>query len=296
MTYTRVGIKAGLAILGVALMVFGGAALLCGQNQPVRQVLRIGPGGAYLGIELEDVTADNMARYKLGNQTGVIVRSVEKGSPAETAHLQENDVILEYAGIPVFSAAELIRLVDETPVGRTTSLVVSRDGKKTTLSIKVGERKSPVSDTWNLVGPDNLIRRFDLNQPRGNVFSYAIPGSPNRSFRLVMPFAGRTQLGITAETLTDQMAKFLAVPGGKGILVVSVTEGSPAASALRAGDVIVSVDGKPVSDPSDLSSAIAGKAQGAKVDLRIVRDKKEMSVSLEVTRPGTARSNPKIKA
>lgn len=295
MTFPRISNKTCLAFLGIALMVLGSVALLRGQGQQVRQVLRLGPDGAYLGIELEDVTADTMAKYKLSSETGVIVRSVEKGSPAETAHLQENDVILEYAGIPVFSAAEFIRLVQETPVNRTTSLVISRDGKKSNLSIKVGERKGAMSESFNLIGPDNLLRRFDLNQPGGNLFSFSTPGSGNRSLRLVMPSVGRRQLGVTVEALTDQMAQFLAVPGKKGVLVISVTEGTPAASVLRAGDVILSVDGKAVADPVDLSSALAGKTQGAKVELKIIRDKKEMSVTVETAKPLAARSGIKIK-
>ena len=86
----------------------------------------------------------------------------------------------------------------------------------------------------------------------------------------------RPQLGVTAQALTDQLAEFLGVPGKKGILISSVTAGSPAASVLRAGDVIISIDGKTATDPSDLSQAVAGKEPGSKVDLKVIRDKKEI--------------------
>ena len=128
--------------MGLFLIGFGSASWLIAQRTPASQILRLTLDGAYVGIQMEDVTAENMAKYKLTSETGVIVRSVEKGSPAETARILENDVILEYAGIPVFSASGLVRLVQETPVNRTVNLVVSRDGKKINLAVKIGERQN----------------------------------------------------------------------------------------------------------------------------------------------------------
>ena len=47
---------------------------------------------------MKDVTADDVSKYKLSSERGVIVSSVIKGSPAETANLKEEDVILEFGG------------------------------------------------------------------------------------------------------------------------------------------------------------------------------------------------------
>ena len=102
-------------------------------------------GGSYLGIEMENVNAENMALYKLTDERGVIVRTVEKGSPAEAANLQERDVILGYAGTPVFSTMQMMRLVQETPEGRKVNLVASRDGKKLDLTVKIGKSEGPLS-------------------------------------------------------------------------------------------------------------------------------------------------------
>ena len=299
MKFPKFNKKGGLALVGIILIAFGGVSLVVAQRQPVRQILRLSLDGAYLGIEMEDVTADNMAKYKLASETGVIVRSVEKGSPAETARLQENDIILEYAGIPVFSAAELTRLVQETPVNRTVSLVISRDGKRSNLTLKVGERKDGVlSDRVQIVPPGEPGRVFSLNgrqfqfsQPGGGVFDFSGPGG-NRALRYFM--LSRPQLGVTVEAVTDQMATFLGMPGRKGALVTSVTQGSPAAAVLRAGDVIVSVDGKAVAEPADLTQALANKEPGSKVDLKVVRDKKEIPVAVEFPKSAAAARGIKI--
>jgi serine protease Do len=269
--------KKGIAILALFFIALGGAGLLPAQPQPVRQVIRISSDGAFLGIEMEDVTSANMAKYKLSGETGVIVRSVEKGSPAEAAGLQENDVILDYAGMPVFSSSALARMVQETPVNRTVTLLVSRDGKKLTITARLGAREGAQASPrrFELFTPDNLGRYFA--QPGSGFFQFA-PRGGSRALNL---FPERPQLGVTVEPLTDQMAAFLGVAGKKGVLVNSVTPGTPAASVLKAGDVIVSIDGKPISEPSDLTRELAGKAAGSKSELKIVRDKKEITGAVE---------------
>ncbi len=275
-----------MAILGLFFAALGGVGLLLAQRQPARQVVRISSDGAYLGIEMEDVTPENMAKYKLPGETGVIVRSVETGSPAETARLQENDVILEYAGMPVFSSSALARMVQDTPVNRTVNLLVSRDGKRLNLNAKLGERTGAQSSIgrFEWTTPENLGRYF--SQPGSGIFQY-VPKSGIRAFNLP---SARPQLGVNVESLTDQMAAFLGAPGKKGVLVNSVIPGSPAAAALKAGDVISSVDGKPIAEPTDLTQALAGKTAGSKAELMIVRDKKEMAVTVEFPKaPGPQR-------
>lgn len=259
----------------MAVLMFLGLALQAPAQQA--QVLRLEAGGAFLGIQMEDVTPDNMATYKLNSERGVIVRSVEKGSPAEAAGVQEKDVILEYAGTPVFSSMELSRLVRETPPGRKVDIAVSRDGKRVALSAKVAEREGPLS---------RVERGFQI-MPRGDSRGFAFSFPPGMEQGL--PFGGelrtgRPRLGVSLQPLTDQMAAFFGVTGRKGVLVTSVTEGSAAAGKLRAGDVIVSADGQPVNDPEDLTRIVQGKNEGA-LDLKVIRDKKEVTVS--VTLPGS---------
>jgi serine protease Do len=286
MRLPRLNKKGGMVLLGVALVAFGGAGLLAAQ------VIRVGSNRAYLGIETEDVTATNMAQYKLNSETGVIVHSVEKGSPAEAAHLQQNDVILEYSSVPVFSAAELARLVQETPVDRTLNLGVSRDGKKMNLTIKIGERKDAAQVSGlDLIAPNGVLRRFNVGPSRGGMLQFA-PDVRNRPFSLAVP--SRPQLGATVETLTEQMADYLGASGKKGVLVTTVMQGTPAASVLRAGDVILSIDGKTVSTPAELTQEIGRKAQGTKVELKIVRDKKELSVTADLSKPGTSPTRTRV--
>ena len=95
------------------------------------------------------------------------------------------------------------------------------------------------------------------------------------------PSPQKPRLGITVQPLSDQLGAFLGVPSKKGILVSSVIDGSPSAGKLKSGDVIISVDGKSVENPDELTSLIRGKSEGT-VNLKVIRDKKEISVVVNV--------------
>jgi serine protease Do len=283
--------KTGVIALALALAAILPVGL---EASPQQGVFRVKPfmGGSYLGIEMENVTADNMASYKLSAEQGVIVRMVEKGSPAEAANLQEKDVILQYAGMPVFSTMQLTRLVQETPEGRRVDLVISRDGKKLDLNVKLGKREAPLSlgerpeldhdRGWGFGNPGG--RSFGFEVPEGRFpFGFSIP--PGRDEEIIRP--DRPRLGVTLQSLTDQMAEYLGVPGKKGALVTSVAEGSAAAAAnIKAGDVIVKAGERVIADPDDLLRAIRQKDPGEKLELKTIRDKKEISLTVELPKDG----------
>ncbi|MGH9397444.1 MAG: PDZ domain-containing protein, partial [Terriglobia bacterium] len=71
--------------------------------------------GAWLGVNLKDVTAGQASTMKLPSEYGAIVTQVAPDSPAAKAGLKVNDVILEFGGMRVWSAAQLAQLVRETP-------------------------------------------------------------------------------------------------------------------------------------------------------------------------------------
>jgi len=115
------------------------------QTGGVARVFQLNGSGAFLGIQMTDVTSANMSKYKLNAERGVIVTSVMEGSPAEAANLHENDVIQEFGGFQVWSAAQLSRLVEETPPGRKVEIVVSREGRRMNLMAQLDkpeERRS----------------------------------------------------------------------------------------------------------------------------------------------------------
>jgi len=90
----------------------------------------------------------------------------------------------------------------------------------------------------------------------------------------------RGVLGVEAQDVTDEIAGLLALGDRRGAVVTRVRAGSPAESAgLRAGDVIVSLNGKPVMREQDLHNIEGLTAPGAAVDVGLVREGKALTVN-----------------
>ncbi len=86
--------------------------------------------------------------------------------------------------------------------------------------------------------------------------------------------------GLMVENLTPQLGDFFGAKDGQGVLVRSVEKGSRAEKAgLRAGDVIVKVNGEAISDSGDFTHALRGRKNNS-VNVSIIRDSKEQTVTL----------------
>lgn len=86
-----------------------------------------------------------------------------------------------------------------------------------------------------------------------------------------------SRLGVRLQNLTPQLAEFFGLPRPAGALISIVEENSPAQQAgLKAGDIIISVGGERVENPSDATLTIWRKPKGP-VEIVVVRDKQEMT-------------------
>ncbi len=97
----------------------------------------------YLGIRSEQVELASDLRKALGREqeTGLLLVSVERGSPAEAAGLMVGDILVGLEGQPIADHDELMVLLAGETVGRSIAVEVLRGGNLTSLEIKVGERK-----------------------------------------------------------------------------------------------------------------------------------------------------------
>jgi serine protease Do len=96
---------------------------------------------AFLGVDLDSqFGAAKATEIGLPRLAGARITKVRRGTPAETAGLQVGDVILEFDGIRVEDDAHLVNLVSLTEVGKQVSLVVFRDRKPISVTLRVGDR------------------------------------------------------------------------------------------------------------------------------------------------------------
>jgi S1-C subfamily serine protease len=127
-----------------------------------------------------------------------------------------------------------------------------------------------------------------LSPSGGNIgLGFAIPVSMVRAVSDQLIRGGvvhRGKLGVTAQFITPDLASSLGLGDTRGALVSSVESGSPAATAgLRAGDVIVAVDGHGVADANALRNMIAAVRPGSTTSLSVLRDGKRRDLTAQLT-------------
>src|SRR5439155_1895802 len=95
---------------------------------------------AMIGVTLANMTPEIADGFGLGNQQGVIIQSVYKGSPAERAGLQRNDVIVDMDGQAVTDRDKFRLKIADTPSGTKVKLGVLRDGKRIATDVVLTDR------------------------------------------------------------------------------------------------------------------------------------------------------------
>jgi len=263
-------------------------------GEPMARAFRLAGGGARLGVSLADVSSEDRTRLKLADERGALVREVEDGTPAAKAGLKADDVIVRFDGETVRSSAQLSRLVRETPPGRTVPIEVSRGGATQRLTATLEEARGfgRLADLDDLhvelpaIPPLPAMPPMPPMPPIEPLMREKL-GRGQRDFFIARP--GR--LGIQYQELSGQLADHFGVPAG-ALLVAEVEAGSPAGKAgLKAGDIIVQVDGKPVAHGQDLRERVTRADSGAQVTLGVRRDGKPLDV--KVTLEG--RDRPRVK-
>jgi serine protease Do len=238
--------------------------------------------GNYVGIAAVEVTRENMGRYNLREPRGLVITRVAGNSPAERAGLKVGDVILRFEGEQVTTYRKLQRLISEAAPEQNVRLGISRSGSEQEVSLTLAKRQ----DSFQA-----LSRVYGAAQ--GAEAQRALEGLRNQG---TIGFGWGRRIGVNTTQLTRQLADYFGVAGGRGVLVTSVAENSPAARAgLKAGDVITDVDGVKVESAGDLSRALNRQNDGA-VNLKVVRDRGSLSLSVtpEKREPGAFSISPEL--
>jgi serine protease Do len=227
-------------------------------------------GMNYMGVITEEIDQENMSRYGMNSVRGIGISRVTEGSPAEKAGLKKGDVILQFDSEPVTSTRKLSRLISEAAPEQAVRLTISRNGSEQQVTVKLGQRED-ASRVYRTITPGQreLLRRT----PTPRVWNDA-PGA------FTLGFGNNRRVGITTTTLTKQLAEFFGVSGGRGLLITSISDNSPASRAgLRAGDVITEVNNEKVEDADDFIRALNYKEEGD-VNLTIIRDKSQRTIKV----------------
>jgi serine protease Do len=187
---------------------------------------------AWLGIQISALKEDQKMQELLPTLAeGVVVKAVLPNGPAASSKLKPADIIVSVEGQPVRDAQELRNEVRRKQTGSPLTLDVVRpvsyaQSQKVQVQIQTAD--------W----PTNPLTtsKAPLRYAATNSFS----GS-----------------GLTVQALSKELCKKYGLESAQGVVVTEVDEAGPAAEEhIRPGDVITSVDSKPVSTPQQLQEAL----------------------------------------
>ncbi len=179
----------------------------------------------WIGVQIQNVTADLADDLGLKNATGALVAAAQKDSPAAAAGVKSGDVITAVDGETVADPHDLARRIAALGPKKTAKLSIIRSGSPMTLDVTLGTMpadKSASAETRN--------------------------SEDNESSALA-------KLGLTLRP----------APGQNGVVVAEVDpDGAAADKGLKQGDVILEVAGKSVNRPAEVVDAIDAAKSGGK--------------------------------
>jgi S1-C subfamily serine protease len=206
-----------------------------------------GAGITYFFLQAEPVQAALTSPVDIANDEGVLVSGVKPESSAAEAGLVRGDIILEINGEPVNNMVEMKAILLEQEPGDIVDLTVLHGDDIKTLSVELDDAKGFATLSVGMCDFSKDIRMF--------------PGGPKGEVFIEELFLGAEILDVVPE--------------------------SPAAVAgLQVGDVIFSVNGKPIGPKADLADLIQKYAPGDEVTLKIQSDSDEESREVSVTLGG----------
>lgn len=265
----------------VALLVFG---IPVARAQRIEARVQLSPT-SYLGVGVMDLAEEAGRDIGLVDPHGIEITSVQSGSPAEKAGLESGDIVLTFRGERVEGQEQFARLVRETPAGRVVELGIVRDGRRSAASVEIGRRETRIATRRVLEATEEGLERMKRDFGDFGGLSFRLEGGVPR-----IRIASRNRwLGVELDDVDGQLAEYFGVE--RGVLVTHVREGSPADEAgLRAGDVIVGIDGREARRAGDIGRLLDDEA-GEAVSIEIVRDRTKTSLQVP-GRPGAPRARP----
>lgn len=200
----------------------------------------------YLGIQIQQLSADIRSRLGVPSNAGVLVARTVPDGPAANAGMQSGDVIISVNGYPVNAPIELQRRVADLPLNRPATVTVVRDGKSIELTVNIEEQ--PDSREVAEGQPTSQYHRRSQNELQVE------------------------NIGVEIADLTPELQRrFGLSPLTQGALITNVLPNQIAHKAgLRAGSVITKVNDTSAPNASEVKKLIesAKLEQGVLLQLR----------------------------
>jgi len=211
-----------------------------------------------IGVVIQEVTKELAESFGLPKPTGALVTSVEKGSAAEKAGIQQSDVILKFDNHEVAASNELPRIVADTKPGSKVTVQVWRMTAQGKDVLPKGEKKDLLITVMET--PDERVAK---RQP---------PGKRSSGETLA-------KLGLSVSELTSDQKSELSVTNG---VLVENAEGVAAKAGIRRGDVIQAVNNQDVKSVEELNRLLSPVDRSRTVAVLIKRGEGSVYIPLKL--------------
>lgn len=236
----------------------------------------------WLGVELQDLDDDVAEAMDIEVDEGALITGVVDGSPADKAGLADGDVVVRFDGERVRDTRDLRRLVRAAKPGDKATLVIVSNGKEKNVTVIVGS----AADAPKVArGLDRLLLRDESGNDTPEAWSLEADKLLRRYH------APRAYLGVSILDLSEQLGEYFGASKGKGALIEKVESDSPAEKAgLRAGDVIIAMDGKRIKSYEDVTEFLADAKPGDAARVTVLRDRQETTLEVTLGEPDDTRT------
>jgi serine protease DegQ len=113
-------------------------------RQVMEQIIATGSvTRGWIGVEVQDITPDLAASFKLTNNKGVLIAGVVRDGPADKAGVKPGDILVEVEGKPVPDSSAMLNLVAEAQPGKVATLKLLRNSNSLAVKLTVGKRPKP---------------------------------------------------------------------------------------------------------------------------------------------------------
>lgn len=199
-----------------------------------------------LGVMIQQLTPELAKGFGLSEETkGAIVSQIEKNGAAAKSSLRTGDIIIAVNGEKISNYSDVPRIVSFTKPGSEITLTVLRNKREISVPVTVGSSE------------DSTEHSSDKNTAKSDHQDQASQG----------------RLGVTVRPLNPSEVKKAETSG----LLIAEAEGAAAEAGIRAGDIIIAVNGTAVKTNADLSKALKDQKQ---VALLIQRGKDRIFVPI----------------
>jgi serine protease Do len=276
----RIAAAAVLVAL-VAACVVVPAPALAGEREIKVVIETDDDGGGWLGIGIQEL--DTKVRGKLDIDSdieGILITEIYDDSPAQEAGLEKHDIIVSINGEKGKDLSHFVKLIKAKDPGADVEVQVYRDGKMKTVNATLGKREN----TFIWKGLEGLEGLKGLEALEGLEGLKVLEHIVIPQIDIGMSSWGRRgRLGVFIEDVSGDLAEYFEIPGGEGVLVEGIVEGSPAeAAGIKAGDIIYKVDGEAICCTEELVKGIAKMEADEKTPVVLIRKGNEVVVQVVV--------------